>query len=505
MVVRSGSLPRSDLRPDVLVVGFGPVGSALAGLLGRRGVNVLVIDRDLDVFALPRAAHVDHTGLRVWQELGVVDQLLESMQPNGGLELVSADHRLLVRVDGGQPSISGLPSSMYFHQPLVDRTIREAVAALPSVSVHLGAELTDVDVEADRAVATITSASGDSVEIETSWIVGCDGASSAVRARMGLGLRDLGFAEDWLVVDLVLSDELAQRAPASAICHCDPLRPSYSIPMPNNRHRLEFRLMNGDERRSLVDSANLERLYPAWMTGGQATVERSAIYTFHGLVGTQWRHGRALIAGDAAHQMPPFLGQGMCSGLRDASNLAWKLQRVLDGAPDTLIDTYTSERRPHVTHIIKAAVRFGDVISVIDPELASQRDHKYLKDTRPVTERLRFALPNLKPGPLVLDGGGELFIQPSNMHGERLDDIIGQRFAVFIRTGHEHATTWWQHELDAYIADTTDWPDIDDWLNTRGATAVVVRPDRYTLWAGTDLATVSPHISPLLTGTKDGE
>ena len=242
---------------------------------------------------------------------------------------------------------------MYFHQPHVDRTIREVVSALPSVSVHLGAELTDVVVEADRAVATIATASGESVEIETSWIVGCDGASSTVRARTGLPMRDLGFAEDWLVVDLVLSDELAQRAPASAICHCDPLRPSYSIPMPNNRHRLEFRLMNGDERRSLVDSPDLERLFPPWMAGGRATVERSAVYTFQGLVGTEWRHGRALIAGDAIHQMPPFLGQGMCSGLRDASNLAWKLGRVLDGAPDTILNTYTSERRPHVTHIIR--------------------------------------------------------------------------------------------------------------------------------------------------------
>ncbi|HUF97762.1 MAG TPA: FAD-dependent monooxygenase, partial [Ilumatobacter sp.] len=329
-----------DFRPDVIVVGFGPVGGALAGLLGRRGVNVLVIDRELDVFSLPRAAHVDHTGLRVWQELGVVDQLLESMRPNGGLELVSADHTLLVRVDGGQPSISGLPSSMYFYQPIVDRTIRDVVAALPSVSVCLGAELVDVVVEADRAVATIASVSGESVEIETSWIVGCDGASSTVRTRTGLDLQDLGFAEDWLVVDLVLSDELALHAPTSAICHCDPLRPSYSIPMPNNRHRLEFRLMSDDERRFLVDSAGLEQLFPAWMAGGRVTVERSAVYTFHGRVAAEWRHRRVLIAGDAAHQMPPFLGQGMCSGLRDAANLAWKLGRVLDGAPDALIDTY---------------------------------------------------------------------------------------------------------------------------------------------------------------------
>ncbi|MGW6460825.1 bifunctional 3-(3-hydroxy-phenyl)propionate/3-hydroxycinnamic acid hydroxylase, partial [Streptomyces sp. NPDC055078] len=416
-----------DARCEVAIIGFGPVGMAMAGLLGRRGIRVLVAEKSTEVFPLPRAAHIDHTGLRTLQELGCLDELLPRMIPNRGLALVDASLRRLVQVPGDQGSASGLPASMYFYQPEFDRALERAVTAMESVEVRRGLEMTSLTPGPGGVTADcLDHTTGETVRIEADWLIGCDGAASPVRQAIGITLDSLGFDEEWLVLDLV--DRLGREdLLAEAIQVCDPRRPYVANPMPGGRYRAEFMLLPGDDPAALRERASLDRLLAPLFPELRFDIERSAVYTFHGLSARSWRTGRVLLAGDAAHQMPPFLGQGMCSGLRDASNLAWKLARVLRGRmPAALLDTYEAERAPHVRSVVESAVEFGRFVSISDPDEAAERDRRLLSGEN--SSPLRFQLPSLPPGPLVHGGGGSLFPQPTLAGGARLDDEVGDRF-----------------------------------------------------------------------------
>ncbi len=490
---------------DVAVIGFGPVGATLAGLLGRRGLDVVVVERELDVFALPRAAHIDHTGLRALQELGCLDRVLPQMIPNPGLDFVTADGQLLFQLPSDRLSISGLPASMYFHQPGFDRAMRASAAALPNVDVRLGAEMTGFTADADGVEVVTLNRQGEHARLRASWLVGCDGAWSPVREGVGIPLEDLGFEEQWLVVDLVLKEPIASL-PSHAIHYCDPARPHTAIPMPNRRYRFELMLMPGDDP---VEVQRPERVFDILrhhLPPRAAEIERAAVYTFHGLLAERFRSGRVLIAGDAAHQMPPFLGQGMCSGIRDATNLAWKLGHVVTRrAPAALLDTYGRERRPHAGEIIRAAVDFGRVICTTDPAEAAERDRRILAHEVSAAERAPFGLPALEPGPLVRSGGGSLFPQPvPAAGGEWLDDLVGQRFLVIARrAGHLGASSgWWADAAGALVATVDQLPafeaDLVRWLDRQGVDVAVVRPDRYVLAAGDSLDRITAEVRDLL-------
>ena len=498
------SAPRR-LQADVVIIGFGPVGAVLAGLTGLHGLDVLVLERERSVFALPRAAHVDHTGLRTIQELGCLPALLPTMLPNPGLDFVTARGELLMHVPGNQSSLSDLPASMYFHQPVFDQALREAAEGLPNVRVELGVEARSFESGIDGAAVLAIDADGLPVEVRAPWVVGCDGSWSPVREAAGIKLEDLRFEERWLVVDLVLREPVA-TLPRKAITVCDPARPLYSIPIPAPRHRFEFMLLDGEDSDEMQQPAIVHALLEPWIPAGVAEIERAAVYTFHGLVADEWRAGRILIAGDAAHQMPPFLGQGMCSGIRDAANLAWKLDLVIrHGAPDRLLDTYSSERRPHVRHIIQAAVQFGQVICIVDPVAAAERDRSFLADPRPPMERIPFGLPALEPGPLVGEGGGDLFPQWSQPDGSApFDALVGNRFLVVGRSDADIRGdgAWWTGHLGAMVTTVgalgASKAPLRRWMDARSADVVVIRPDRYVLAAGSDLGDITRSVKELL-------
>jgi 3-(3-hydroxy-phenyl)propionate hydroxylase len=492
------------------VVGFGPIGATLAGLLGRRGLRVCVLEREHDVFPLPRAAHIDHMGLRALQELGCLDAVRPSMIPNPGLDFVSASREVLMRIPASAGSVSGLPSSLYFHQPGFDAAVRDAAGAQPRVDVRLDTEVTSVEQDGQGVTLGTSSAEGDG-SVSASWVVGCDGASSFMRETVGLELENLDFDEEWLVLDLVLTQHV-ESLPRHAVHICDPARPHTAIPMPGERYRFELMLLPGEQREEMERPETVEQALKGWLPKGAARVERAAVYTFHGLVAREWRADRVLIAGDAAHQMPPFLGQGMCSGIRDAVNLAWKLDQVLAGAPVDLLDTYGDERRPNVRAITQAVVDFGEIICTLDPAVAEERDERLLNDERPPEQRLPFAIPRLQPGPLVLDGGGGLFVQPEHpvRDGKRLDDLVGPRFLVLARTEGQLDVArdlWgWRRDVIMVALDDLDDPEgtIGRFLDKRSADVVVVRPDRYVLYAGRDAESALRAVTGLLAPPASG-
>jgi 3-(3-hydroxy-phenyl)propionate hydroxylase len=487
---------------DVAVVGFGPVGTVLAGLLGRRGIDVVVVDRDGDVFPLPRAAHVDHTGLRTIQELGCLDEVLSATIPNPGIDFLGADGDVVMRVPASQATSSGVPTSVYFHQPGFDRALRSAVSALPSVNVRLRSRLVSLEQTPDGAGLRLRNdgAAGDEL-LSARHVVGCDGASSTVRELLGLPLRDLGYHERWLVLDLLLRDR--GRLPDRAVYVCRPGRPHVLIPMPGRRHRIEVKLLAGEQAATVEGDRFGRELLRPYVDPDTVEVERAAVYAFHGLVAERWRDGSVLLAGDAAHQMPPFLGQGMCSGIRDAANLAWKLEhRLRHGAPESLLDTYQAEREPHVEAIIRSAIAYGEIVGTLDPAAAAARDARLRKDH----SELVFGLPPLGPGPLVGPGGGGLFVQPE-CDGVPLDTVVGPRFLVVGRdmAALGRSGRWWTHRLGARVVTLPELgsaaPAVEQWMERRAAAVVVVRPDRYVLAAGPGpLDELTGDVAPLLAG-----
>ena len=494
------------LDADVIVVGCGPVGAALSILLGRRGVRVIVIERDVDVYPLPRAAHIDHQGLRLLQEMGCLDELLPLMLPNAGIDFVTADQEILIRLPATQASISGLPASMYFHQPRFDRALRTTAMQLPTVDLRLGVEMAGLLLSLDDAAVTVRREDGGYETLRSLFVVGCDGAWSPTRETVGIRLESLEFDERWLVLDLLVRDGDA-RVPDRAVTVCDPARPQTAIPIPESRFRIELQMFPDEDSTIVEQPEVIDGLIASWVPSG-AEVERAAIYNFHGLLAQSWRSGRALVAGDAAHQMPPFLGQGMCSGLRDAATLAWKLAHVSPrGAPSTLLDTYEMERAPHVRQIVEAAVAYGRLTCITDAEEAAERDRRWLADERSATERLPFRLPSLSPGPLVLEGGGELFIQPRREDGGLLDDVVGQRFLVFGLDDEALGVSseWWRQTVGALVATVDGLPCSDalsQWLRTRGGEVAIVRPDRYVMGVGRSLDEMTALLPPLLLASE---
>jgi 3-(3-hydroxy-phenyl)propionate hydroxylase len=493
------------ITTEVAVVGFGPVGAALSGLLGLHGIHVTVIDRDLDVFPLPRAAHIDHQGLRMLQELGCLDVLLPTMIRNPGLDFVTPDGRLLFQIPGNQASVSGLPASMYFHQPGFDKVIRGIAERLPTVDIRLGTEMIGLDAAADHAIIHARTIGGQALDIRAEWVIGCDGSWSPVREMSRMALEDLQFDEAWIVVDLILLRDIP-TLPDRALNICDPARPITVIPIPNGRFRFEMMLLPGEDAVAMQQPASVLALLSDWVPADAVQVERSAVYTFHGLLAYPWRRGRVLVAGDAAHQMPPFLGQGMNSGLRDAGNLAWKLANVIRRqAPESLLDTYESERKPHVRKIVEAAVSYGRITCITDPVVAARLHNEWLSNPAPPREKLRFKLPPLSPGPLILEGGGGLFPQPVERGpGGMLDDLIGHGFFVLARDEGAlgKSRRFWAETAGGLVMTYAELPPaykmVRNWLDGRKADAVVVRPDHYVLAVTGNLDEVTAEVATIL-------
>lgn len=454
---------------DVLIVGLGPVGAALAALLGDLGVSVLVVEKDPEVYPLPRAAHFDHEIMRLFQQLGVTEAVSQHARPAPAYEFRAADGRVLMRMEGsagGSPS--GWRASYMFHQPGLEHALRAKVAADPKVETRIGVRFTGYVEDAEGVVATLEGPGGRQT-VRARFLVGCDGGSSAVRAALGGGLFDYGFDEPWLVIDVRVNE--GARVPEVNLQICDPARPTTCVLMGPGRHRWEFMLLPGETAEQVLADDFILPLVAAWDCG-DIEIERRAVYRFHGLVANRWRQGRVILAGDSAHQTPPFAGQGMCAGLRDAANLAWKLAAVLEGADPALLDTYQSEREPHVRAFIELAIGMGRLVCTLDPEAAAARDAA-MTGPGPKPPLPSFSPPPLGPGCLLpgSPAAGTLFFQPwADDRG--LDDVLG-------------AGPWLIGRADLNAARLAPYrAALSDWLEKQGAEAVLVRPDRYVFGTG---------------------
>ena len=495
---------------DVVVIGFGPVGALTANLLGRHGLGVLVLERDADIHPLPRAVHFDGEVMRVFQAAGLAEAVAGVARATSrGMHFVNAaGETLMVRRGTDGPGQHDWANNWYFHQPELDAVLRNGVARFANVDVRLRHEVVAVRDAGDHASVTVRSeATGDARTLTAGYVVGCDGARSLVRESIGASMRDLGLHQPWLVVDVVASpgSRRATRLPHYTVQHCDPRRPMTRVHVKGLRHRFEIMLMPGDDEEAIVHPDRIWPMLAHAIGPDDARIERAAIYTFHSLVAEPWRRGRVLLAGDSAHQTPPFLGQGMCAGVRDASNLAWKLRMVMAGADgDALLDTYEAERGPHVRAFIDLAVRLGAVIQTTDREVAEARDAEFRASGPTMFD---FPQPRLGPG-IWVDGSpacGVVFPQPRLPDGRRLDEAVGDRFAVLsspaLGAQARSAGEGRGKGLDLAFIDAPG-PAVEEWLAARNAVAVIVRPDRYVFALARDEAELRRAIEDLVSRVR---
>jgi 3-(3-hydroxy-phenyl)propionate hydroxylase len=465
---------------DVVIVGYGPVGATLANLLVQQGLRVAVLEREGGVYHLARAGHLDAEVMRVFQSIGIAETIERESGITLGMRFLDADGALLMEWKrGGGKGPLGWVSDYMFHQPTLEKTLRAKLAESPDAHTFLLHDVFAIEDAGEYVrVRAEDTASARLATFEAKYVVGCDGARSLVRRTIGTEHEDLGFKQRWLVIDVKEKRDLGLERVSTQ--YCNPERPMYASSTTNGMLRWEIMLKPEDD---VADVTLPDRIWdfieqsmrPISRRDGEIT--RGAVYTFESLIAHQWRKGHLLIAGDAAHRMPPFLGQGMCAGIRDASNLAWKLAAVCKGtARDDLLDTYQDERRPHVTAFTRGAIEAGKFVQMTDPVLLEQRVREMRGNPK------AFAPPNPALGSGVSarhgeDGIGRQFPQPT-IDGQLLDDRLGHAFALIAGAAFaDAAATVATRYAELKVVRLP--VEMELLLTPYRAPGVLLRPDRY--------------------------
>ncbi|MFC8529954.1 bifunctional 3-(3-hydroxy-phenyl)propionate/3-hydroxycinnamic acid hydroxylase [Nocardia sp. NPDC057227] len=451
----------SDFDHEVVIVGLGPTGLTLANLLGRRGVDVLVLEREPEYYGLARAVYTDDEGMRIFQTAGVADEIAADMNVDSTVQWVRGDGRVLAQFNQIERPL-GWPVANFLYQPYLENSLERALERYPHVTVRRGRAVTGFDQ--DGAGVTVRHAagtgtgygkrdaeidSGSTESVRAKFLVGADGGRSIVRTDLGIEMTGISFPERWLVVDLKTHPD------ADAFRHlpyfdfvCDPALPIVSCPQPDGHHRFEFMLTDEQTREEMEDPATVRRYISRFVDPDECEVLRKLVYTFNAVVADRWRAGRVLLAGDAAHMTPQFIGQGMNSGVRDADNLSWKLTAILrHGADPAILDSYETERRPHAKAMIDLSVFNKNIVSLSNPVLAAARDIGLSTAVRvpglgdwirrakiKPAPRFRRGAYLGQPRPLLRGVQGRLAPQPEirtyDGRHRRLDDTLGPGFAV---------------------------------------------------------------------------
>ena len=495
---------------DVAIVGYGPVGVTAANLLGQRGLRVLVAEKDPSLYSRARAMSTDEEILRIWQRIGLADRLQDNMLSEMPIDFVDRRGRSILGLTPRRRG-NGYPPQSFIHQPALEGVLRDGVQRFANVTVCLDTEVVDHQQDVDGVALTLRElAAATSRRARARYVIAADGGSSPTRSRLGIGFDGRTYEDRWVVIDT----KVRQTWPEvdRLRFHCDPARPSVDCPAPLGHHRWEFPVLADDDEEELVTAGAVRRLLSDQGIGpDNVEVLRAVVYSHHVRFASRWRAGRVFLAGDAAHVMPPWIGQGMASGIRDVHNLCWKLAGVLDGTlPDEALDTYETERMPHVRALTSAAVNFGRIITERRPALTALRDPllrtvgsaplvgRYLRqgDWFPDTQYRRGLLARSRPRLARRERKaiGRMIPQPWVQTGDegrkvRLDDALGSGWAVLSLGGDPSAfATWHRQGVPCWPVHPTGAAshdgalvDVDGvltaWMRAHGADVLAVRPD----------------------------
>ncbi|MGW0191553.1 bifunctional 3-(3-hydroxy-phenyl)propionate/3-hydroxycinnamic acid hydroxylase MhpA [Streptomyces sp. NPDC003362] len=497
-------------RVPVVIVGAGPVGVTAALLLARRGVRSVVLERHQDVYPLPRAVATDDEVRRILQAAGVGDEFAAIARPANGLRLLDARHRVMAEFRRTEHGLHGYPQTSMFDQPELERVLRNALARHPECELRGGVKVIGIGPATTGPIHVTYRDDQGEHKLEAEAVLGCDGANSLTRDAIGAVWEDLRFEEHWTVIDVRTNADVRCWEGVDQVC--DPDRPATFMRVGQDRYRWEFRLREGAEQ-------PVRELVAPWLPPsheGDFEILRKTQYTFRARVADRWHSGRIFLLGDAAHLTPPFIGQGLCAGLRDAYNLTWKLARVLQqGGDEGLLETYESERKPHARHVIRLAVAMGWAMTGGQDGAATIRRRLLAAACRipGITELAgRDLSPPLTSGPLVRRKGhrhlaGTHCPQPwvsADGRRTRLDELLGDSFTILTVTEPGPSLTALAHGLGVRAIPVTDLNDdgtLAAWLRAGRADAVLLRPDRVVLDvvpAGGRDFTDTPAWAPLL-------
>jgi 3-(3-hydroxy-phenyl)propionate hydroxylase len=442
--------PAAPTRPsgpdcDVAVVGYGPVGALAALLLAEAGLRVAILERGEEILPLPRAVGLDGETMRAFQRIGLGDAVDAIVQPPREVDRVcftDSHRRPLFGLDIPQYGWNGWRDVLFFDQPELEALLREEVSRRDRIDVLLGREVEALEqTDEEVTLRGRHTATGEPFALRAPFAIGCDGASSFARRALGIEWQSLGYDQDWLVVDVVQKPEA--RLPLETMQVCDPARLTTYVCVKDPNRRWEFQLVEGETREEMLRPERIEELLRPWLPPEHYELRRAAVYQFHAATAGRWREGRVFLAGDAAHQTPPFLGQGLNAGFRDAVNLGWKIPLVRAGACDAqLLDSYAAERDAHARDLVQWAVAVGQLMETLAAREAGRPDPHPQVDHSAGYGQGRSA-PKLRGGVLLDaqtgdDGpAGGLLRQPTLRRPEggplRLDELLGRGFAVVAR------------------------------------------------------------------------
>ncbi len=487
---------------DVAVVGYGPTGMILAALLGQLGHRVMVLERYTGLYNLPRAACFDDETMRTFQKVGLVEGVSRGAVVQRDYDWVNAAGETLVELQYSEAAPAGWAAMYMMFQPDIEAVLDRHDKALPTVDIRQGITVSAVEQDDEAVTLRCEDEAGGAMSVRARFVVGADGGSGFMRRTLCPDVDDYGFQENWLVCDFAMRRAVKDLPMFRQIC--DPAQPTSIVRIGPRHHRFSFMLNPGE---SIEEATNIDGVWSRvgkYLTKDDADLIRTANYVFRSRVARQWRHGRVFLAGDAAHEMPPFLGQGMCSGMRDSHNLAWKLDLVLTGrADDALLDTYQVEREPHVRFITEKAIELGRVQTLRDPVQARARDERMLAQRRAHQGPDKVKLPGLSGG--FVAGDGAFFPQGRvrSADGEgRFDDVVGAGWCIVTRDTQLLETLTparrrgWD-ALDGRVAAVTPSPssagildDLDgvyaEWFEAHACSVAVVRPDWYVYGTARD-------------------
>jgi 3-(3-hydroxy-phenyl)propionate hydroxylase len=487
----------AERRFDVAIVGYGPVGALSALLLAERGLRVAVLERSREPVVLPRAVGLDGETMRAFQRIGlgeVVDAIVQPARPNEQVCFTDSRRRPLFGLEIPAEGANGWRDVLFFDQPELEALLREQVARDDRIEVFLGREVVALEPGDDGVVLrSIEAPSEDWQVVRASFVLGCDGASSFVRRAMGVNWQSLGYDQDWLVVDIVQGPNA--DLPLVTMQVCDPARLTTYVCVKDPNRRWEFQLREGETREEMLRPQKIQELLRPWLPPEHYAIRRGAVYQFHAATADRWREGRIFLAGDAAHQTPPFLGQGLNAGFRDAVNLGWKIPLVHAGVcGDALLDSYAQERDAHARDLVEWAVAIGQLMETLAAREAGEPDPHPKVDRSAGYGQGRTA-PPLRGGVLVDEqiGGehpvGALLRQPTVRAKDgaacRLDELLGRGFAVVGRKASDLRLGPAARDVLRRLDGRT--VSLDDLEIARGPMdrlfdahpAAVVRPDRY--------------------------
>ncbi|MFI6341279.1 bifunctional 3-(3-hydroxy-phenyl)propionate/3-hydroxycinnamic acid hydroxylase [Streptomyces sp. NPDC050535] len=475
----------------VAIIGAGPTGLTAALLLAQHAIPSIVLERHHDVYPLPRALVVDDEGRRILQAAGVGEGFASMARPGNGLRLLDARHRVMAEFRRVEQGLHGYPQTSMFEQPALERLLRDALARHPECELRGGVEVTGIEPGTEGPVRVTYRDDDGEHHLWADAVLGCDGANSLTREAIGAVWEDLRFDERWSVIDVRTTADVRCWEGVDQVC--DPDRPATFMRISEDRYRWEFRLRDGQEP--------VRELVAPWLPpsyDGDFEVVRETAYTFRARIADRWRSGRVFLLGDAAHLTPPFIGQGLCSGLRDAYNLTWKLARALQqGGDERLLDTYESERKPHARHVIRLAVAMGWAMTGGQDGAAALRRRILAVACRVpgLTEAVgRDLSPALANGPLMgrrTRRGGRLVgshcPQPwidADGRRTRLDEALGDTFTILTAADPSPSLNALAHGLGVRaipVAELRDDGTLAAWLRRGRADAVLLRPDRVVL------------------------